>query len=517
MEERNSAPVETELKLSLPPAQATNVWKAAPISTLLDRRPSRQHLFSAYYDTPNLDLRKRGAALRLRRQGKRWVQTLKAEGATGGALQQRVELEVNVADGVLDLEWLKRAGPKNFADKEFPANALGIVFTTEFDRHVAVVEPIAGTHVEVCVDRGMITAGRKRESICEIELELKQGEIAPLFDLARELVTIPGVRIETTSKAQRGYRIALREQLAPVKAITPPLSVGADIDSIFKTLAFGCMGQLQRNEHGVLHSRDVEYLHQARVALRRLRSVFSIFPDAIPRDHFSEQLAWLREIGQLLGEARDWDVFVTEFMPAACDQIKNNTALPAVMKNAARLRSAARRRVRHALADPDYSVQMLLLARKLHEQEWGAERNIEQRDTATLPAKAFAGSVLGRAHRRVIKQGTQMDQASIADLHKLRIRIKKLRYSSELLSPLFRQKNARKFLSKLTRLQEVLGALNDATNAANLAGRITLPNDNPELMEVASYLRGYAHAQSRYSLSGFTAAWIKFEQAQVFW
>lgn len=518
IKERPSAlPVETELKLRLPASRTQQFWKAAPISTLLGGRPSRLHLFSAYYDTPHLDLRKRGVALRLRRQGKRWVQTLKTQANAVGALQQRGELEVHVADGVLDLDWLKRSGLEEFSDKEFPTSTLGIVFTTEFDRNVAIVELAAGTSVEVCVDQGTINAGRKREPICEIELELKQGDVAPLFDLARELVTIPGVRIETTSKAQRGYRMAMRERTGPLKASAPSLPAGSNVDSIFKVLAFGCIDHLQRNEHGVLHSRDVEYLHQARVALRRLRSVFNVFSDAIPSNHFAEQLAWLRHTGQLLGEARDWDVFVTEFLPAACDRIKDNPALPDLMKNAARRRSAARRRVREALASADYSVQMLLLTQKLHEPKWEAERSIEQREIAALPPREFAGSILGRAHAKVIKQGAHMDQASITDFHKLRIRIKKLRYSSELLSPLFGHKNARKFLSKLMNMQQVLGALNDATNAASLADRLKPASDNLELMKIVAYLKGYADAKSRISLSRFNGAWKKFEAAQVFW
>ena len=199
--------MEIELKLSLPPSQAQQFWKTTPISTLLSGRPSRLHLFSAYYDTPQLDLKNHGVALSLRRQGRRWVQTLKTEGKEPGALQRRVELEVSVAEGVLNLEWLKRCGLAQFAGLEFPTTALGIVFTTEFDRNVAMVELAAGTNVEVCVDQGMIIAGRRRQAFCELELELKKGELAPLFDLARQLATIPGVHIETDSKALRGYRM----------------------------------------------------------------------------------------------------------------------------------------------------------------------------------------------------------------------------------------------------------------------------------------------------------------------
>jgi inorganic triphosphatase YgiF len=391
------------------------------------------------------------------------------------------------------------------------------VFTTEFDRNVAVVEPAAGTNVEVCVDQGTIIAGRRRQAVCEIELELKKGELALLFDLARQLATIPGVRIETDSKALRGYRIATQTRPTPVKAGTISLPAEPSIDSLFTMLAFECMAQLQRNEQGILRTRDIEYLHQARVALRRLRSVFGVFSAAIPTNHFSDQLDWLRDLGRRLGQARDWDVFTADFLPTASSRIKDNAAFAGVMRKAARLRSGARRRVDEALRNPDYPVQMLLLTQKLHEQKWGAQRSIEQRETASSPVTAFAASVLERAHRKVIKQGKHMDWTSSADLHKLRIRIKKLRYSSELLSPLFKPKDARKFLSRLTKIQDVLGRLNDAATAVHLAGQINPDTGKLENAEIIAYLKGYAHAQSHFSITAFEPAWKKFKTSKIFW
>ncbi len=512
-----SLPIETELKLSLPAAQVRRLWKSAPLSQLLAAAPSRQRLFSAYYDTPQHDLRRHGVALRLRRHGRRWLQTLKTEGQTAGALQQRIELEVGVPGGVLDYDWLRRSGLREFAKDGIAINTLGIVFTTDFDRHSAIVEPAAGTRIEVCVDRGEIVAGRKRAPICEVELELKQGALAPLFDLAQQLATIPDVRVEPASKALRGYRLAAGERPAPARASNPNLPAKADVDTVFRGLALGCIGQVQANERGVLHSRDIEYLHQARVGLRRLRSVFSLFAGAIAQNVFTAQLAWLREISQMLGEARDWDVFMSEFLPGACSSMEQHPALTRLRKNAARLRANARRRVRAALASPDYTVQMLRLTQLLHDRSWGVERSIEQREIANQSAKAFARSVLDRAYRKAVKHGKRMDRTSLDDFHKLRIRIKKLRYSSELLSPLFGNKGKRKFVSRLQELQNLLGKLNDTANAARLFDQLAPMDADAQYGQVVAYLRGYAHAQSSFCATGFDSAWKKFADETAFW
>ncbi|MGD8476832.1 MAG: inorganic triphosphatase, partial [Burkholderiales bacterium] len=319
--EASAPPVETELKLSLPASSTRQFWRLSGLSPLLTGKTSRLQLFTAYYDTPHFDLRRQGVALRLRRQRRRWVQTLKTTGTPGGALQQRIELEADAPEAVPDLEWVRQSGLVEFARTDDALPTLGIAFTTDFVRKATVVEPVPDTRIEICLDQGSIVAGQRREPICEVELELKQGELAPLFDLARQIVAVPGVRVESASKAQRGYRLAARERTATVRARTPRLPAGADIDTVFKTLAFECMAQLQGNEHGVLHSRDIEYLHQARVALRRLRSVFNVFSEVIPEKHFADQLEWLHDTSRLLGRARDWDVFVTGFLPLACKRL----------------------------------------------------------------------------------------------------------------------------------------------------------------------------------------------------
>jgi inorganic triphosphatase YgiF len=515
-------PVETELKLSLPAAQANQLWKVPPLATLLVNRPTRQRLFSAYYDTPHLDLRKRGVALRLRRDGRRWVQTVKKESKPSGGLQQRIELEVVVPRGALDQEWLKHTGIAEFTDEGFATNALGIVFTTEFDRSLAIIEPEKGTRVEVAIDQGAIVAGTRREPLCEVELELKQGDLAPLFDLAEQLVALPDIRIESVSKAQRGYRMAARERPEPAKAISTKLSGSDDVDTVFQALAFGCIAQMQANEYGVLHTHDIEYVHQARVALRRLRSVFGLFSGAIPKSHFRDQLAWLSETSHMLGEARDWDVFVTEFLRDASESMTDYPALPDLKKTSASLRGEARRRVRTELVSADYEVHMLRLTQTLHAQDWGRDRSMKEQEIAALAPKAFAASIVGRAHRKVVRQGRRLERSNLnrsnyTGFHELRINIKKLRYASELLAPLFGNKSTRKYLAHLADLQKILGQLNDAATAVSLVDRLAPGKDDPAYLQAIGHLKGYAAAKSRFSLSDFNSVWKKFEATTTFW
>ena len=83
-------PKEIELKLRLPSSQARRL-QLHPL--LSGQRPQKYRLLNTYYDTPELELRKRGIALRLRRKGWAvWLMTVKggAGGDSGsGGLAQR--------------------------------------------------------------------------------------------------------------------------------------------------------------------------------------------------------------------------------------------------------------------------------------------------------------------------------------------------------------------------------------------------------------------------------------------
>ena len=107
-------------------------------------------------------------------------------------------------------------------------------------------------------------------------------------------------------------------------------------------MVFTCIAHLQANERGLLETDDAEYLHQARVALRRLRSALSVFNRAFPRASFEQQIAELRWLGGFLGPARDWDVFATETLPAVCAAFPGEAGLHWLIERTAELRAGCR-------------------------------------------------------------------------------------------------------------------------------------------------------------------------------
>lgn len=408
---------------------------------------------NVYFDTADRLLRAHGMALRVRRIGRRWLQTLKTE-AQAGALASRGEWEVPAPRGRLD--------PARFADtplaalrQAHPGARLQPVFRTRFQR---TVRHAGGGAVEVALDEGEIAAGERRAPILELELELKSGGVDSLYRLAAELAgrgsdalaLVPAV----DSKAVRGYRLAAGEAASPLKAnaaaVTGALTGKATAAEALRHVVGRGTTLLLANAAGAVEARDPEFVHQARVAIRRMRSAARLlgkaagWPTAIDGD--------LRWIARRLGAVRDWDVLQAHSLPALV------AALPSAQPLAEQ--AAQRRRrddaaLREALATPRYARLALRLLR------WAGTPA-----EAAPTLGAVAGKRLARLHRRLFEEAAFFVALPVERQHRVRIRAKRLRYALDLLGAALPAKSTRRYIDRLARLQDELGALNDAFVAA---------------------------------------------------
>ncbi len=506
--------LEVELKLSIA-AQHTaalsrvNALKAAAIG-----RAHTTHLYSIYYDTPELALHGNGIALRLRRAGKHWLQTLKSGGRIDAGLHQREEIETPVPAQILNYRVLSESRTAEVLSDPLLPQRLAPIFVTDFKRTTRQLEPAAGTRIEFCLDRGTITAGDAAATISEVELELKAGPPAHLIDLALALVEHVPMRLEPLSKAERGYALAAGSASLPIKAKPIQLDAQMNVAEALRAIVFGCIEHLQANERGVLESDDIEYVHQTRVAVRRLRSAFSVFRPAFPSALFDRQLSELRWLAAALGEARDWDVLMTETLPAVCTAFPAEAQLHELMERCLDLSNAARRTARDALDSKRYTVLLLEFGGIFLRAPWSVseDEGAAERSRALID---FAGAVLDERHRKVVKQADELRTLDDAQLHKLRIRIKKLRYAAEFFSSLYAKKAVREYVASLTRMQELLGSLNDAATADRIAR--ALRDSDGEHLEGLGLLRGWCAARAQANRKRLPKAWARFEQCDTFW
>ncbi len=518
--------MEIELKLLVAPE---NLGRIEHHPALRDLRRSAAHserLATVYYDTPEFDLAREGVALRVRRTGDRWVQTLKADGNAVAGLHARDELEWPLDGEALDFAALDTSRYHALFAQQQVRERLQPVFRTDFDRAARLVSFPDGTAAELAIDHGEIRAGSRTAPISEAEIELKTGDAQRLFELARELARDVPLRLGHESKAERGYALAGAVAPRPRKARPVLLTHGLSAGAALRRIAAECIAQMQANEAGILGGRDPEYLHQFRVGLRRLRSCLDIVGVAVGKEAVAPLADELRWLGAALGPARDWDVFAAETLARLAREFNVAEDLQAFLARCAAIRRAHAEVARAAVASPRYTTLLLVLGESFARDDLAALRRPTPGGGAapdaaaaalSAPVGEFAASVLDKRHRRLRKRGGGVPDAPAAERHRVRIDAKKLRYAAEFFASLYPPKRVRRYVDALEDLQDILGALNDAAVAERLLAEAEAADPEPVPPRVEGLVRGWIAATAGHELARYRRAWREFEDAKPFW
>lgn len=443
---------ETELKLSLAAEDIPRLLQHA----LLAAPAKRLKLYNTYFDTPDLDLTKQRVAVRERRVLRKTLLTVKTAQRSEGGISQRSEWEAPTTPGEFDFSTL--VDDAQLAETlSMKASQLVPVFTTDFSRRVWTLNFRRAT-IEVALDQGNISAQRagltREQPICELELELKQGNPATLFALARMLSRHVRLHPADESKAARGYALFLDKRQVACKAEALTIQPRASTVAVFQHIARSCITQLQANEIGIRSPQDEEYVHQARVALRRLRTALRLFDNALPAG-FAERWssAW-RDIAQELGNARNWDVFCTEQLPLLDQDLGDHRDLLALRSFANQKRLMAHETAKVCISSKAYSLNIIGFCEAL--------MNLKDSQDGI---RAYATKALKRRHKRFI-QGAQLAHTLNAEQrHEVRIDLKKLRYTLDFFESLYPKKRVQAFARSLAGTQELLGHMNDLATA----------------------------------------------------
>jgi inorganic triphosphatase YgiF len=447
---------EIELKLALPET-ARRAFLSHPALAAANGKTTRQ-LANIYYDTPDLALRKSGIALRLRRQGRTWLQTVKGAGSSAGGLSARSEWET-AYDGQFDFFAIDDAAVRRRLAKSAIRSRLMPIFETRYRRTTWTVDGLL-----LMFDRGWIVAGGKREAISELELELagaNVADVAALFELAERLANDLPLMPALLSKADRGVRLHLGIAPTPYRAAAVALSKDTAPLAAFRAIALSCLDHIQHNHAGAIGTDDPEYIHQMRVGARRLRACLRLFAPCLPEGFVAAFTASLRELLAPLGAVRDLDVLLAEIAAPVTAALPGEPRLAALTGIIAERRLTARRAAVRALAAQRFGPVLLHATALLHTGQLTEA-------ASTDSARDFAAARLKKLRRRVRQLAQHAEPGDPASLHALRIGVKRLRYALEFFAPLARRKSRRRLADRLAATQDVLGRLNDLANAGHL-------------------------------------------------
>jgi triphosphatase len=441
---------EFELKFEIPPANLKSVARA-----VLEGKATRQRLQASYFDTADGVLAAHGIVVRLRKEGRRWVQT--AKGPTVDLLERlehNAPLAQQSAGVVPALDLARHHGTP-------VGKAIGKALGLKGDENYPSLELLYGTDVqrisrqlahgrsvvEVALDQGRVFANGHSQSICELEVELKQGTPLDAVDLARQWCAAHGLWISTIAKSMKGQR--LRQAVPFGKATSadaPTYTAQTTAHDMMRAVVQTCLGQILPNASELASgSQDPDHVHQLRVGIRRLRTALrelAGLTDAIDPTWEDALVHAFRALGAHRDHSHLALVFQPQLLAAGGPEIdfKNTQGKPPDAGEAVRA--------------PDFQAALLgLVGFTQHETP-------EPPDTPGALKKAVAAR-LEKLHKRALRDGKKFLALSEAEQHGVRKRLKRLRYLIELTAPLFAARKVKPMTAALKPVQEALGLYND--------------------------------------------------------
>ncbi|MBA3598441.1 MAG: CHAD domain-containing protein [Methylibium sp.] len=520
---------EVELKLQVGAAARVGVERAVAAPGA-----SRTRLQAIYFDTADGRLAAAGLALRLRKEGRRWVQTLKAGSAHGLARGEH-----NVAlTGVTGLppavdptrhhgtppgDALAAALAPRKGEHEGAA-PLQARYRTDIQRRHRRQRTRRGT-VELAFDRGEIVAvgpagEERRWPVCELEIELVSGSPRAVIELVRRFAAEHGLWLDTRSKSERGERLAHglgpHDAAPAVKAEPVLLDKSMSPGQAWAAVLRNVLAQALPNWSEVAAgSTDIEPLHQLRVALRRLRSAHRFFEGwpGVPAVAWGDGVAALF---RALGAVRDRDVLGGGL------QREVDAALAGVGEPVLPLPPPTDEppwgeyeRAQHGLVlidlcgeladDPPSAASTGVAGVRTEAEEPGGGSN------EAVSLRTLVAARLQHWHAQARRDAKRFDRLSDEQRHRLRKRLKRLRYAIEFSGGLFPRRAVKSYLARLRRAQERLGEFNDVCVA--VAAYRLLASSEPR----AWFALGWLAARRAVVLAAAGKELERLRKAQPFW
>ena len=481
---------EFELKFEIPAQRLPQI-----VAAVHAKKAQLQILQACYFDTKDGALAKNGLTLRMRKEGNDWVQT--AKGLTGNSLE-RLEHNVEIGSSKSNVSGNKIASSKpsshmpsidlsRHADEKIGKlimSALKIkpnglipllipLYETDVQRLKFTVKH-AGSLIEIALDQGMVISGGRSATLCELEIELKQGKPEHAIALARTWCAAHGLWLSTINKSMKGQR--LHDYLLPSQLKhkdiedKPELKSDANGQQMVKAVFQSCLNQILANTSEIAidkanTSQNAEHIHQLRVGIRRLRTAMrelTVLVDGI-------NMAWgkpLIDAFRALGEHRDDDHLNQVLQPQMAAEGGPDVSTHI---DAAKLLDASLVVRSKVFQDTLLCLIAYVNSSYLDGSSSSDAKNVADNAKENYKHKKVSkilANRLDKLHKKIIKEGKKFLALIETQQHSVRKHFKRLRYLAEFSAPLFTTSSSDKkrslaFITALKPVQDALGLYND--------------------------------------------------------
>jgi CHAD domain-containing protein len=282
-----------------------------------------------------------------------------------------------------------------------------------------------------------------------------------------------------------------------------------DARACFKAVALSCLHHFAANEKAVA-AGEPEGVHQMRVGLRRLRTAIALFKTLLSGAGIkktTDQLKWLTEE---LGPARDLDVLIEERVKALEESQPEQDTLPVLESELEKQRRQGFARAKAAIATPRYRKLVLDTALWIAAGAWTRSEDDLLKARRQQKGRDFAAQEMSRRLDKILKQQKNLRKLDAMKRHKLRIKIKKMRYACDFFAGLFgKSKQRRKFAQALKALQSCLGKLNDMRIHDAMARDFAHPHRRHPGQPQKSFAMGFLSGEEEATKPGLIAGAVK--------
>ena len=372
--------------------------------------------------------------------------------------------------------------------------------------------PIGGAkwRAEMSVESAELDAGDKMARTCRVGFHLIEGGMAPLAALLMGLADRVPLQLANGSRWDAAFEQLRDGPPPPVKAKAPSLAANIGNAHALKLIARASLAHLMANHHCLLATGAPESIHQMRVALRRLRSAMSLFKimlqDPQSQD-LAEELRWMQGC---LGMARDGDVLMSELLAPLDQEFHGAPGFDKLMRLADERRKANRQVLQADMSSPRFNKCLLRLACWI--EEVGRHHPL-----AEEPVKELALATLDKRYKRVKKQMALFHSLDEEERHRVRIQVKKLRYSIDFFGGIISDRRAAKMTAQLAEVQEAFGQLNDIASGTRLLQSIAERAPAPEVSWAAGLVAGWHRKRVDDLLNQAWTLWHELERTPPFW
>jgi CHAD domain-containing protein len=421
-----------------------------------------QHL-DAYLDTFDWLLLRNKMELRYRVSNGTAMYTVAAIGPVEEGVERRGETEV-LPDGPVEVPTalpVKRIR-KRVEDVISPRKLIEQVRVRTRRTSYRVVSP-EGAEIEllfensICSLRGL-DPPRSARRLNELSAGLLKGPAAAMTGLSSLLTTAFDCLPSAASKLEAAIE-RLRIQI-PSKKASGQQRVRPDdrVDVALRKILGDQIQRFRDQIPGVKGDIDTEFVHQARVATRRMRSALRCFRGSVAGETASYLQGELKWLALRFGAVRDVDVFLLNLV-----RFKPQMAhFPARKRQV--LENWIRRRRRESLAELCEALESARYTALQSRLTQFLERSLPSRPRLALARRhvhEVAPGLITERFDAVIRQGRLvLEKSKLTRLHRLRIRIKRLRYACEFMASAYNGA-LDPFIERTVELQDCLGEIQD--------------------------------------------------------